>query len=214
MSRDKRKRCSVRFSLRPTTVLLSQQPFTEAEINQSWWSIEESTEFKKRAYDDTVRYMLEKSKIKKKEIGPCHWCLGGKIGHSNNEPFCYRGLEHRASLGRMKDRIIAIRAVLEVQTRLSEGRVQTGRDPATVLSLVSQKLTEKARERAYCTGKSDAIQAFLAHKSVPSPVELCVDCHQEKSQKRKAEFQEESCQNVNIDQRQVRPRLQMRMRAT
>eukprot|EP00568_Trieres_chinensis_P019046 CAMPEP_0183323232 /NCGR_PEP_ID=MMETSP0160_2-20130417/73895_1 /TAXON_ID=2839 ORGANISM="Odontella Sinensis, Strain Grunow 1884" /NCGR_SAMPLE_ID=MMETSP0160_2 /ASSEMBLY_ACC=CAM_ASM_000250 /LENGTH=178 /DNA_ID=CAMNT_0025490553 /DNA_START=292 /DNA_END=829 /DNA_ORIENTATION=+ len=114
------------------------------------------------------------------EIGPSHLCLEENIGHLDDGTSRYRGLEFRASVDRMKGRLISVRAVIEVQERLRGGRVEISYDPAEIISLVYQKLCQKARKTAQQTGRSDAVQAFLA--CMPSsfesnPVVMMTSCN-------------------------------------
>jgi len=217
---SKRRRCSVRFALEPITVAPSPNPLSETEIAQSWWSKGESTEFKSRAKYETKRYIREnRAKIGQNVIAPFHQCSADGIGYPNDDPPCYRGLEHRACLERLKDRLVVSRAVLEVQARLKEGRFHTGRDPIIVLSLISQKLSKRAHETAHQTGESDAIQAFLAHKSItPSALAVMVAKGPPKQpRKRKADFLDAPCQRDSrsccVDQRRERMRQEIRVTA-
>mmetsp|Transcript_33513 Transcript_33513/g.68455 ORF Transcript_33513/g.68455 Transcript_33513/m.68455 type:complete len:241 (-) Transcript_33513:101-823(-) len=190
VSACKRKRCSVRFA--PDTIVASSalRSLTEAETARAWWSERESEEFKRRARDEVSCYIME-SKAKKEdrgsasdeeraEIGPSHLCLEENIGHLDDGTSRYRGLEFRASVDRMKGRLISVRAVIEVQERLRGGRVEISYDPAEIISLVYQKLCQKARKTAQQTGRSDAVQAFLA--CMPSsfesnPVVMMTSCN-------------------------------------
>ena len=78
-----------------------------------------------------------------------------------------RGLDYRSSLERQRNRLIAIRAVLECQRRLRSGQL-----PATCpssatnvsrevhLALISAKCTRWARELAALIGRRDFYEAY------------------------------------------------------
>ena len=78
-----------------------------------------------------------------------------------SENHCARGLEHRISVERQRNKFLAMRAVLKAQQRY---------DSPDVLAVIASKCTAWAKEVALCTGYQDFYQAYnpaLAHL-VPS----------------------------------------------
>jgi len=82
---------------------------------------------------------------------------------------CSRGLEQRVCLERQKNKIIALRAVIEYHQRLKQKNEQNQNhgtesnhhiDSATKLAIISSKCTRWARDVAVICGKNDFEQAY------------------------------------------------------
>ena len=83
-----------------------------------------------------------------------------------------RGLEYRSSLERQRNRLIAIRAVLECQRRLRSGQLPAtcpssaaNVSPDVHLALISAKCTRWARELAALIGRRDFYEAYPEFRS-------------------------------------------------
>jgi hypothetical protein len=88
------------------------------------------------------------------------------------ENHCARGLEHRISLERQRNKFLTMRAVLKAQQRY---------DSPDKLAIIASKCTAWAKEIALCTGYQDFYQAYnpaLAHLVPSSPsVTFPLSCH-------------------------------------
>ena len=83
-----------------------------------------------------------------------------------------RGLDYRSSLERQRNRLIAIRAVLECQRRLRSGQLPAtcpssavNVSPDVHLALISAKCTRWARELAALIGRRDFYEAYPEFRS-------------------------------------------------
>lgn len=84
-----------------------------------------------------------------------------------------RGLDYRSSLERQRNRLIAIRAVLECQRRLRSGQLPAtcpsaaaaNVSPDVHLALISAKCTRWARELAALIGRRDFYEAYPQFRS-------------------------------------------------
>jgi len=96
---------------------------------------------------------------------------GGSDEHEEDEEHeerTSRGLDYRSSLERQRNRLIAIRAVLECQRRLRSGQLPVTCPSAVAanvssdvhLALISAKCTRWARELASLIGRRDFYEAY------------------------------------------------------
>ena len=101
---------------------------------------------------------------------------GGSDEHEEDEEHeerTSRGLDYRSSLERQRNRLIAIRAVLECQRRLRSGQlpatcpsaVAANVSPDVHLALISAKCTRWARELASLIGRQDFYEAYPQFRS-------------------------------------------------
>eukprot|EP00566_Odontella_aurita_P026948 CAMPEP_0113584408 /NCGR_PEP_ID=MMETSP0015_2-20120614/33090_1 /TAXON_ID=2838 /ORGANISM="Odontella" /LENGTH=179 /DNA_ID=CAMNT_0000489461 /DNA_START=18 /DNA_END=554 /DNA_ORIENTATION=- /assembly_acc=CAM_ASM_000160 len=133
----------------------SQPLLTSEEIATTWYSAKEQEQLKATAREDTRLLIAKRGSMKRSRSS-----TGGLV--EKEEKQCYRGLEHRASLGRAKRKCVAIRAVLEAQRRLKNG-FETDTDPAIIISILSQKFTRVSAEEARLRGNSDFLVAYQAY---------------------------------------------------
>lgn len=98
---------------------------------------------------------------------------GGSDEDEEDQERTPRGLDYRSSLERQRNRLIAIRAVLECQRRLRSGKlpatcpsaVAANVSPDVHLALISAKCTRWARELASLIGRRDFYEAYPQFRS-------------------------------------------------
>lgn len=98
---------------------------------------------------------------------------GGSDEDEEDQERTPRGLDYRSSLERQRNRLIAIRAVLECQRRLRSGKlpatcpsaVAANVSPDVHLALISAKCTRWARELSSLIGRRDFYEAYPQFRS-------------------------------------------------
>jgi len=155
---------------------ISPQPFiTRDEISRTWYSVKELQRFKLSVEEETRKMIQGAITTNMKNCEDCT-CSGSfrptrvSMEHStccvedNNqeEEQCYRGLEHRISLDRVKRKLLAVRAVLEVQKRVQSSSITKIRS-SIVVSHVSKKFSRVSVEEAQMTGCTDFLEAYKVY---------------------------------------------------
>jgi len=137
----------------------SRGPLTKEEIDDVWYTDEEHDGMRYQAREDCWKMMSQVQR-------------SPRDLDDDNEPPCYRGLEARVSFKRAHDRRVVVRAVIEVQSRLRDGRAKTKHDPALVLGMLAAKLTKDARTEANEVGNADFREAHGTSTIECSPAPL------------------------------------------
>lgn len=147
-------------------------PLTKEEIDDVWYTDEEHDGMRYQARVDCWVIMAEiQRKTQYDGAAPPPRCPQHMQGDGGETP-CYRGLEARLSFHRSHNRRVAAKAVLEVQSRLRDGRATTKHDPELVLGMLAAKLTVGAGSLAREVGDADfrAAYGMTAEPQAAAPV--------------------------------------------
>lgn len=115
---------------------------SEDERNELWYHQSDLNQFKTEA-----RELCRRIRDLDEDRQPLMDVARGDIGCDD----CTRGLEHRVSIERQKNKFLAMRAVLKAQARYNKPEQ---------LALVASKCTAWAKEIALCTGYQDFYCAY------------------------------------------------------
>lgn len=130
-------------------IVAASSIMTQEERSGLWYQQSDLDKFKNEAKDVCRRI---RDDLLDRDIR-----LDLELGHSSHVIECTRGLEHRVSIERQKNKCLTIRAILKAQQRYSKPEQ---------LAHVSLKCSAWSKELALVTGYQDFYQAYnpsLAH---------------------------------------------------
>ena len=170
---------------------------TDEERNSIWYNQWELNDFRNRA-----RTLARKHRLVKESRSAVNSAL---LIDPSGEDQCTRGLEHRISCWRQRNKYLAIHAVLQCQKRLVPHLPDTAHS-ARLLSNISSKFTRSARELALETGQSDFKSAYRISKDIGTESPSAVDNAQRYSLALKRKFCDTRWLSTEHDQQPKRRR--------